>query len=105
MKRNSKGWTPERRKKQSEKIKNWKPWEHSTGPRTEAGKQKTSQNAYAHGFRSKDMLEIADLLRWQKNFVKSVLNDITRGTALQAPQAHAPTPQPPARADRPANGR
>ena len=31
------GWTPERRKRQAEMIKNWKPWEQSTGPKTEEG--------------------------------------------------------------------
>jgi len=38
-------WTPERRAKQAETIRRTKPWEHSTGPRTEAGKQTSSRNA------------------------------------------------------------
>ena len=46
------GWTPERRKKQAESIRKWKPWEKSTGPKTEAGKKASSQNAYKHGLRS-----------------------------------------------------
>ena len=33
------GWTPERRKRQAEMIKNWKPWEQSTGPTTPEGKE------------------------------------------------------------------
>jgi hypothetical protein len=41
----SNGWTPERRQRQSEMIKQWKPWEKSTGPRTEAGKQISAVNA------------------------------------------------------------
>ena len=32
------GWTPERRARQAELIRNWKPWERSTGPRTTDGK-------------------------------------------------------------------
>ena len=28
------GWTPERKARQAELIRNWKPWERSTGPRT-----------------------------------------------------------------------
>jgi hypothetical protein len=38
-------WTPERRARQSEIIRQTKPWEHSTGPRTEAGKARSSRNA------------------------------------------------------------
>ena len=38
-------WTPERRARQAEIIQRIRPWEHSTGPRTEAGKRISSQNA------------------------------------------------------------
>jgi len=38
-------WTPEQRRTQGEKIRHWKPWQKSTGPRTTAGKQKTRLNA------------------------------------------------------------
>jgi len=41
----SSSWTPERRAKQAEAIRKWKPWEQSTGPKTEDGKLKASQNA------------------------------------------------------------
>jgi len=40
------GWTPERRAKQSAAIRQWRPWERSTGPRTAAGKARVAQNAY-----------------------------------------------------------
>jgi len=40
------GWTPERRARQAELIRQWRPWEQSTGPRTEAGKRVVSRNAY-----------------------------------------------------------
>ena len=43
------GWTQERRLKQSEAIKNWKPWEKSTGAKTAEGKEKSKMNAYKHG--------------------------------------------------------
>jgi len=45
------GWTLERRAKQAELIKTWKPWERSTGPRTREGKAKASRNAYTGGTR------------------------------------------------------
>ena len=38
-------WTPERRARQAEIIRRTKPWTRSTGPRTVAGKARSSQNA------------------------------------------------------------
>ena len=38
------GWTPERRARQAEKIRAWRPWERSTGPRTAEGKVISSRN-------------------------------------------------------------
>ena len=46
---NSNGWTPERRQKQREAIQRWKPWQQSTGPRTDAGKAASSRNGYKGG--------------------------------------------------------
>ena len=43
------GWTQERRARQAERIRQWRPWEKSTGPRTEAGKETVSQNAFKGG--------------------------------------------------------
>jgi hypothetical protein len=45
------GWTPERREKQAAAIRSWRPWEHSTGPRTAEGKARSSRNAYRGGLR------------------------------------------------------
>lgn len=39
-------WTPERRARQAQLIQRAKPWEHSTGPKTEAGKATSARNAY-----------------------------------------------------------
>ncbi|WP_188710262.1 hypothetical protein [Polaromonas eurypsychrophila] len=44
-----KGWTPERRKLQSEAIKRWKQWEQSTGPKSPEGKAAVSGNALTGG--------------------------------------------------------
>ncbi|MBD2093581.1 hypothetical protein H6F90_00230 [Trichocoleus sp. FACHB-591] len=38
-------WTAEARERQRRLIKEWQPWESSTGPRTEQGKEISSQNA------------------------------------------------------------
>jgi len=45
------GWTQERRQRQSELIRDWQPWKQSTGPKTAAGKAKSSQNAFKSGSR------------------------------------------------------
>ena len=47
-----KGWTPERRKKQSEAIKRWKPWKQSTGPKSVEGKERVAANAWRGGQRA-----------------------------------------------------
>lgn len=39
------GWTPERRARQAQLIMSWRPWEGSTGPRSDAGKTVSSKNA------------------------------------------------------------
>jgi hypothetical protein len=44
-------WTLERRAKQSEAIRQWKPWNKSTGPKTAEGKSKVASNAWRGGHR------------------------------------------------------
>lgn len=39
------GWTSDRRARQSLLIQSWRPWEKSTGPRSEQGKIRSSRNA------------------------------------------------------------
>lgn len=43
------GWTPERRARQAEAIRRWKPWAKSTGPRTAEGKARAKMNGYRGG--------------------------------------------------------
>ena len=50
----SNGWTSERRKQQGAAIRRWRPWEHSTGPRSPEGKARSSRNAYRGGLREKE---------------------------------------------------
>lgn len=44
-------WTEEERKRQAERIRQWRPWESSTGPKTEEGKAIASRNADKGGQR------------------------------------------------------
>jgi hypothetical protein len=55
--RRRKGWSPERRARQAAAIRAWQPWRKSTGPRTQAGKARSSRNALKHGSRSKATVE------------------------------------------------
>jgi hypothetical protein len=52
-------WTPERKAKQSQTIRQWKPWEKSTGPRSPEGKARVGRNAWKGGHR----LELRELAR------------------------------------------
>lgn len=44
-------WTPARRKRQADLIRQWRPWEKSTGPQTIDGKARAARNAYKGGTR------------------------------------------------------
>ena len=45
------GWTLERRARQAERIREWCPWERSSGSKTEAGKAVVARNAWKGGSR------------------------------------------------------
>ena len=49
------GWTRSRRARQAKAIHRWKPWLHSTGPKTPAGKAVVRMNSTKHGCRSAEM--------------------------------------------------
>lgn len=65
--------TPEHRALRAKLIRRWKPWEQSTGPKTEQGKSKVATNATKHGHRSKEEL---DVLR----AIKGYLHDCKKNT-------------------------
>ena len=62
------GWTPERRARRAKLIKQWRPWEKSTGPKTQVGKEKISQNAYKGGT-WKQLRELVKALREQRQWL------------------------------------
>lgn len=68
----TKGWPPERRRAQAERIRQWKPWRFSTGPRSRAGKDKVSMNAFRHGLSSKPVRDFVAVLRRQQKFIKDI---------------------------------
>lgn len=74
------GWTPERRAKQAEAIKRWKPWAKSTGPKSEAGKNASRYNSYKHGCRSAGALKLRAAMAKQSRW----LNEVVRAARQKA---------------------
>jgi len=70
-------WTQEQRIEQAKRIRSWKPWQKSTGPKTIDGKKRTSQNAYKHGGRSQEFLYEAKRLKNAFNEYDRFLNGLT----------------------------
>lgn len=71
----SNGWTPERRARQAELIRNWRPWESSTGPRSDEGKARTARNAYkgGHEVRLRELKKSVNaLLREQRQHLREL---------------------------------
>ena len=59
---------PERRARQAEAIREWRPWEKSTGPKSQEGKAMVACNAYKGGT-WKLLRELARALREQLRLV------------------------------------
>lgn len=72
MKKKTKGWSEVRRQKQAANIRKTRPWKHSTGPKTEAGKAVSSRNAYKHGLRSETVRELKRVLSLHKAHLRAV---------------------------------
>lgn len=69
-------WTPEQRQQQAQRIRQSRPWEHSTGPRSAAGKQVASRNAYRGGLRPQlrsFSRSLAELAGWQQQASNAAL--------------------------------
>ncbi|MCK9541869.1 MAG: hypothetical protein M0R03_07555 [Novosphingobium sp.] len=77
-------WTPERRARQAEIIRQTKPWKSSTGPRTPEGKAVSSRNAYVGDWYHETLAKIANVRSaaltalGRKRFSKSPLADTRR---------------------------
>lgn len=63
--------TPEHRALKAESIRRWKPWEKSTGPKTEEGKNRSAMRGFKGGQRAL-LRELARVLREQAAMVKRI---------------------------------
>ena len=69
------GWTQERRARQAQAIRRWRPWDHSTGPRTDEGKACSARNAHkgGHWRRDREFLKsLMQVLREQREALERV---------------------------------
>jgi FkbM family methyltransferase len=80
----TRGWPPSRRKAQADRIRQRKPWLHSTGPRTPEGKRRTSLNAVKHYMRSAAMRRIHAAMRRQRAFLKRALPPVPTQAKLSS---------------------
>ena len=74
-------WSKKQRKQQAKAIHRWKPWDHSTGPRTPEGKARAARNALKHGVRSKAIKEFRRIVR-ENN--KAKLFDVAAQEKIEA---------------------
>lgn len=56
-------WTAERRARHAELIRTWRPWERSTGPKTEEGKSRSKNNRY----RGAERPRLRELMRYLRD--------------------------------------
>lgn len=61
----AKPWTPDRRARQAAMIHRWKPWKHSTGPKTAAGKAIVARNPHRGAYREV-LRSVSKVLRRQE---------------------------------------
>ena len=66
-------WTEAERATQAKLIRQWQPWQNSTGATTAQGKAKASRNAVKHGAYSADMRMMMQALREQKDAIREML--------------------------------
>ena len=76
------GWTPERRKRQSEAIRRWKPWQKSTGPKSTEGKAVVSGNAWTGGHRAQ-LRALSSLVNTEILASRDLVNSYNDAMALK----------------------
>jgi hypothetical protein len=65
-------WTPEQRARQAQRIRQYRPWLKSTGPKTVEGKRKCSRNAYNPRLHTPEIKAIYSYLDATRLFLKTL---------------------------------
>lgn len=66
-------WTLAQRQQQARAIRDWRPWEQSTGPRTPEGKSVVSGNAYCGSIRV-HLRDLSRTIGQQQDALKKLLS-------------------------------
>jgi len=82
-KRGQRSWTPAQRHAAAMRIRAQKPWRHSSGPKTNTGKARSSLNRYKHGMKSRLMAELNAALRDQNRYLRDINRWITACNAAR----------------------
>lgn len=75
-------WTAEQKAKQSAAIRNWQPWDKSTGAKTPEGKAISSMNAHSGYFRRR--ARFGRWLLWAKNYTDKLTPELINEVKLRA---------------------
>ncbi|MBU0801104.1 MAG: hypothetical protein KKA05_08880 [Alphaproteobacteria bacterium] len=76
MQKVTRGWPPARRAAQAARIRETRIWTRATGPRTAAGKARSSQNARKYTISRHTLRGIRMLLRWQRQCLRHIMADL-----------------------------
>jgi hypothetical protein len=76
-------WTAEQKAKQAALIRNWQPWQHSTGAKTEQGKANSAMNA-CKGYKRVKHRKIAKQIRTAKTML-DIVEKIERSNYAENP--------------------
>ena len=71
-KRGQRAWNDAQRAQAAARARVLKPWKHSTGPKTAAGKLRSSMNAYKHGHNTRAYRELKWVLREQARYLREL---------------------------------
>lgn len=69
----AKGWSERRRKRQACNARRNKPWKSATGPRTQAGKERSRMNALKGGHRAAGYDSLRKAFRLNREFIRHIL--------------------------------
>ncbi len=84
-------WSEAQKAEQSAKIHNWKPWNKSTGAKTQEGKKISSMNAHSGYFRRRTRL--GQWLLWAKYHTSVLTPELIAETIVRADKLNIELPE------------
>lgn len=77
-------WTEKDRKRQACIARRNKPWKHSTGPKTAAGKERAKYNSFMHGHYSRENKIVRHAMCLSNEFVRvTIVSQLVREHRLK----------------------